>query len=160
MSHKINIQAAPAFQLDCSGLARAARIVLDAHDRACSEISVAFTDDSSVRDLNLQHRNIDAPTDVLSFPAATPPPEIDAPCPYLGDIVIAYPYTCAQARSANADLQDLLILLVVHGTLHLLGYDHDNAETRKTMWDAQEYALQLLQIDPLLVDRYGGAGLG
>ncbi|MFN8564627.1 MAG: rRNA maturation RNase YbeY [Anaerolineae bacterium] len=70
---------------------------------------------------------------------------------YLGDLVIAYPYAAAQAQREGHALDDSLALLVVHGTLHLLGYDHDTPEHRAHMWAAQELALLALGISPEIV---------
>jgi probable rRNA maturation factor len=104
------------------------------------------TDDDSVASLNRQYRNVDAPTDVLSFPAAAPPVELQDEPRYLGDLVIAYPYASAQAAREGHAFNDSLALLVVHGTLHLLGYDHDTQEHRAEMWAAQEQVLKALHI--------------
>jgi probable rRNA maturation factor len=105
-----------------------------------------LTDDDHVRELNQQFRGIDSATDVLSFPADTPPVAIEGEPPYLGDLVIAYPYASTQAAADNHTVMDSLCLLVVHGTLHLLGYDHDTSESRAEMWAAQEAALRALHI--------------
>ena len=77
--------------------------------------------------------------------------EIADEAPYLGDLVIAYPYASAQATGLGHPLADSLALLVVHGTLHLLGYDHDTTESRAAMWAAQARALTTLNISPEIV---------
>src|SRR5438552_4044430 len=64
-------------------------------------LSIVLTDDDHVRKLNQQYRNVDAPTDVLSFPADPLPAEIKDEPPYLGDLIIAYPYTVRQAAEAG-----------------------------------------------------------
>lgn len=116
-----------------------------------SALTVVISDNESVARLNRQYRGIDAPTDVLSFPADMPPLKLHGEPPYLGDLVIAYPYAAAQAQSANHDLGDSLSLLVVHGTLHLLGYDHETPENRARMWAAQDEALRALDISLQIV---------
>jgi probable rRNA maturation factor len=90
---------------------------------------------------------VDAPTDVLSFPADQPLiPDEEDPEPYLGDLVLALPYIQRQAQSEAHSLDDELILAVIHGTLHLLGYDHDSAENQAEMWAVQSEALQTLGV--------------
>lgn len=142
------------YEVDEARLQEAATLVLARHEGdSDGDITIAITDDASVADLNLQYRGVDAPTDVLSFP-------MDADMPtetkYLGDLVIAYGYTAAQAEREGHSLPDTLTLLVVHGTLHLLGYDHDTPEHRANMWAAQEAALVALgvplEIVPALED--------
>jgi probable rRNA maturation factor len=116
-----------------------------------SAATVVITDNESVRAFNFQYREIDAPTDILSFAAQTedslddlPPELLKEMGNYLGDLIIAYPYTVEQARHYNNPLDAELRLLVVHGTLHLLGYDHDTPERQSVMWQAQADILQRL----------------
>lgn len=119
--------------------------------RGC-QITVVITDDASVQALNHEFRQIDSPTDILSFPFSG-----DAGvASYLGDLVIAFPYASAQAHRENHPLEDSLMLLVVHGTLHLLGYDHDTSDHRQSMWDAQAQALLALGLSPDLVPALEG----
>ena len=87
-------------------------------------LAIALADDAAVRKLNRSFRGKDKPTNVLSFPAdahATPP---GAPR-FLGDIVLARQTVTREAREQGKPLVDHLKHLVVHGTLHLLGYDHE-----------------------------------
>jgi len=114
-----------------------------------SALTIVITDNESVAALNRQYRGIDAPTDVLTFPADAPPVILEGEPSYLGDLIIAYPYAATQAQ--GHDLGDNLALLVVHGTLHLLGYDHDTLEQRAAMWTAQEAAVRALHISPDVV---------
>jgi probable rRNA maturation factor len=121
--------------------------VLQHHDiETGTALTVVVTTDETVRDLNIRFRNVDAPTDVLSFPADPLPDEIDDEGPYLGDLIIAYPYTMHQAQEAQHKLDDELVLLVIHGTLHLLGYDHDNAENQDEMWTTQANILRKFDV--------------
>jgi probable rRNA maturation factor len=142
------------YDVDEARLQQAAALVLARHEGDSeSDITIALTDDESVADLNLQYRGVNAPTDVLSFPMDT---DMPTDTRYLGDLVIAYRYTAAQAEREGHALADSLTLLVVHGTLHLLGYDHDTPEHRADMWAAQEAALVALgvplEIVPALED--------
>ena len=95
------------------------------------EVSVRLTGDEEVRALNAQSRGKDKPTNVLSFPmtneaqlraAGETGPEL-----LLGDIVLASGVCAAEAADKGLSLEDHAAHLVVHGTLHLLGYDHDDA---------------------------------
>ncbi|HRL12447.1 MAG TPA: rRNA maturation RNase YbeY [Aggregatilineales bacterium] len=128
-----------------------------------SVVSVVITDNDGVAALNLEYRGIDAPTDVLSFPSEPLPEELrdalgdeDEDAAYLGDLVIAFPYASAQAEREQHALDDSLGLLVVHGTLHLLGYDHDTPERKAVMWAAQARALETLGIPTHIVPALEG----
>jgi len=107
-----------------------------------SELTIVISDDSQLQALNLQYLGIDAPTDVLSFPANETDP--DSGAIYLGDIIISYPRAQAQADAGGHSLQDELQLLVVHGVLHLLGYDHTDATKQARMWSIQAEILRRL----------------
>lgn len=107
-----------------------------------AELSIFLTSDSHLQALNQQHLGIDAPTDVLSFPADETDP--DTGDLYLGDILISYPRAQAQASAGGHSTKDELQLLVVHGVLHLMGYDHADAEGKKRMWSAQEKILSAI----------------
>jgi probable rRNA maturation factor len=103
-------------------------------------VAVTITDTETVRRLNRHYRGIDAPTDVLSF-ENTPDPDFpdfeDTIAQHLGDIVIAYPIAEAQAISTGHTPFEEVILLAVHGALHLLGFDHDTAGHKEKMWANQ-----------------------
>lgn len=125
------------------------------------EITVVLTGDAEIRDLNRTWRGKDRPTNVLSFPAGDVPfaaalpgdPGFDgAPIP-LGDIVIAFETTRAEAGERPIPLSDHLSHLVVHGTLHLLGFDHLNDEEAEDMESLERKALASLGIaDPYAMD--------
>ncbi len=105
---------------------------------AC-DLSIALTTDEDIQQLNLQYRKIDRPTDVLSFESDETDPVSGTR--YLGDIVISYPRALQQARDAGHPVENELMLLVVHGVLHLLGYDHDSAANKASMWKLQSRVL-------------------
>lgn len=113
------------------------------------ELAVVVTDDLALQKLNRRHRGVDAPTDVLAFPDDTRGSFVDAPgaLRYLGDVVISLPRAEAQAAEAGHGLQAELQLLVVHGVLHLLGYDDQMDDLRAKMWAAQAEILQSLELD-------------
>ena len=109
---------------------------------ANAELSIAIEDDAELRKLNQAYLGIDAPTDVLSFPADETDP--DSGNPYLGDIIISLPRAIFQAESAGHPTEAELQLLVVHGVLHLLGMDHADPDGKREMWDAQTVILRRL----------------
>src|SRR5512141_671466 len=101
----------------------AARAALEHESQALeADLSIILADDARLHELNLNYLGVDAPTDVLSFPASETDPETGAR--YLGDILISVPRAQEQADAAGHDLAGEVQLLVVHGVLHLLGYDH------------------------------------
>lgn len=149
---EIDLQNAHFYPVDLARLRAAAEAAL-ATQGADGVLTLVVADDSEVAALNRQFRGIDAPTDVLSFPADDLPDDLrdpDAP-PYLGDLVIAFPYAQAQAERAGHPPADSFALLAVHGVLHLLGFDHDTPERRAAMWTAQADALRALGISPDIV---------
>jgi probable rRNA maturation factor len=152
MNYQIEVQNAPDFPVDSEQLIAAAGHVLEAHEsEPGTGLSLVIMDDDGIEALNHHYRGIEAPTDVLSFPAPLPPVKIPGEPPYLGDLVIGYPYAVLQAEQEGHDPVHSLMLLVVHGTLHLLGYDHDTPENRAAMWAAQEAALVALGVSPEIV---------
>jgi probable rRNA maturation factor len=154
MPYHVDVQNDHQFPIDAAALQRAALAVLDAHDVECdTTLSVVLLPDEDIRALNHQHRGVDAPTDVLSFPADDLPEGIDE-APYLGDVLIGFPYVQAQSEREGFPLAESLILMVVHGTLHLLGYDHDTPDSRADMWDVQAVLLEQLGVHPEIVLAY------
>jgi len=109
-----------------------------------TEMSIVITDNKKIQKLNQQFRDIDAPTDVLSFPADYTDPENQIQ--YLGDVIISYPRAVEQASIRGNQIEDELQLLVVHGVLHLLGHDHTELEEKNRMWKAQEDILSSLGV--------------
>ena len=158
MTFTIDIQNDANYLIDAARLQAASKQVLSQHDvDPETTLSVVFVDNAYIQGVNLQFRGIDAPTDVLSFPADEPPVEIEDEPPYLGDLIIAYPYASEQAAREGHTLDDSLSLLVIHGTLHLLGYDHDTPENRAEMWSAQDAALTALGISTAIVPALEGS---
>ena len=105
-------------------------------------VSIVLTDNRRLRKLNRDYLGIDAPTDVLSFPASESDPETGAR--YIGDILISIPYAAKGAKKAGNSLEAELQLLIVHGVLHLLGYDHAKPREKAKMWKAQHEILTQL----------------
>lgn len=129
---------------------RAARLALK-HQKESLEVnlSVVLTDSRKLRTLNRDYLGIDAPTDVLSFPASESDPQTGAR--YLGDILISVPYAARGARKAGHPLEAELQLLVVHGVLHLLGHDHAKPRTKSRMWKAQREILTELGLGDIQI---------
>ncbi len=112
-----------------------------------SELAIVLTDDSAVRELNRLWRGVDAPTNVLSFPAATKR-GADEPA-HIGDIVLAYETIEREARDEGKPLANHVAHLVVHGYLHLLGFDHEKNAEAEDMEHAERQILRRLAIpDP------------
>lgn len=108
------------------------------------EVSVTITDDETIHCYNKQYRNIDRPTDVISFAFDDTKDLITqrSGVPHqLGDIIISHPTAKRQAKQYGHKLERELCFLFVHGFLHLLGYDHQNPEEEKKMFDRQEAVL-------------------
>lgn len=97
-----------------------------------AETSVVLTGDAAIAKLNAQWRNKRGPTDVLSFPADDRPRRGGVPA-LLGDVVVAYGVAVRDSRAEGKPLGDHLAHLVVHGTLHLVGYDHDSDDAAERM---------------------------
>jgi probable rRNA maturation factor len=114
------------------------------------EISVLLTGDAKVRDLNAEYRGKHRPTNVLSFPMADPEDLRDAsvagPELLLGDIIIARGVCATEAADKGVSLEDHAAHLLVHGTLHLLGYDHEGEKDAADMEAREVRALKRLGI--------------
>jgi probable rRNA maturation factor len=112
------------------------------------ELSLVFTDDAGIRGLNAQWREKDKPTNVLSFPAF--PTRIGAALPpMLGDVVLAAETVAAEAALEGKPLDHHISHLIVHGLLHLIGYDHEDDDQAEAMEATERRALARLAIpDP------------
>ena len=144
----IHIEPHPDF-LDIELLESATRAALEQQSAPDDDITIVLTDDDQMRELNLDYLGVDAPTDVLSFPASESDPETGAR--YLGDILISVHRAAQQAQAADHSLQAEVQLLVVHGTLHLLGHDHVEAEQKARMWAAQAEILKRLGLSHIKI---------
>ena len=90
------------------------------------ELSILLTADAAIAELNRDWRGKDGPTNVLSFPSDDDAPAADGPPALLGDVIVAHETLVREAAAADIPFDDHLRHLVVHGVLHLLGYDHEN----------------------------------
>lgn len=138
-------------------VAGACRRALEEEGWTAAEVSIVVTSDEEIRALNREYRGIDSPTDVLSFPLLEPeapgaviePGRAGGIAPAgepvaLGDIVISLPRAIEQAREYGHSLERELAFLTVHGTLHLLGYDHVTQELEAAMRAREEAILASL----------------
>lgn len=118
-------------------------------DLSTANLTIVLTDDRQLHELNREYLDVDSPTDVLSFPASELDPETDSV--YLGDILISIPRAAEQAQAAGHPLEAEVQLLTVHGTLHLLGYDHASDEEKNVMWNEQAKVLERLGLSRMKI---------
>ena len=106
---------------------------------AKSEIGLVIADNKKIQELNLKYLEEDRPTDVLSFPMneqlSNSPDFVNVPDGklHLGEVIISYPQAVRQAAEHNHSTEKEIAILVIHGILHLLGYDHDIPEREQAM---------------------------
>jgi probable rRNA maturation factor len=149
---RIHLRVDPAYvgRIRRTRLREAIRAALDCGcEERSVELTVVITADAHVKELNRTYRGVDAATDVLSFgltDASQPFPSSSAARAYLGDVVISYPRAEKQAAAYGHTTDDELLLLAVHGALHLLGYDHEKPADQEQMWRMQGAALTRLGI--------------
>ncbi len=152
MSPTVEVVVADARWRRLAGVTRlsrgAARAALAAAEQSApAELAIVLTDDDAVRALNRRFRAVDKPTNVLAFPASGgPAPPPGAPRP-LGDVTLAYETVAAEARDQGKPIADHLSHLVVHGVLHLLGYDHAAAAEALVMESLEVAVLARLGVD-------------
>lgn len=112
-----------------------------------AELALLLSDDAHVKSVNQEWRAIDKPTNVLSFPSVEP--QKLARAPFIGDIIIAYETVKREAETEGKDFADHFTHLVVHGFLHLIGFDHQTDEDAKRMETLETRILAELDIpDP------------
>jgi probable rRNA maturation factor len=145
----VQLEDATVGDVDVGPLKRAALAALEAGGvRPPAELAIVITTDECIRELNRTYRNVDAPTDVLAFGEAHEGHFVTAPgAPrYLGDVIVSVQRAAEQAQRAGHDTESELQLLIVHGVLHLLGYDHAEKQDKDRMWSAQASVLKDLQV--------------
>jgi probable rRNA maturation factor len=150
----INTQIDPPYQVDID-LDRLINVVQSAL-KACAvtnaELTIVITSDEVVCDLNRQYRGVDAPTDVLSFQSSPGDDDFvvnEEASSYLGDIIIAAPTAAKQAEVAGHPPGEEILLLAIHGVLHLLGFDHHTPTDKEMMWQKQNEILRLNHLSHL-----------
>ena len=118
--------------------------VLEIEKAGSGFLSLVFTDQEHIHSLNIEYAGMDEPTDVLSFANGDIDPSTDRIS--FGDVIIAVPVAEENASSNNRELKEELSLLVIHGVLHLLGFDHASPKDKRVMWDRQSAVLADLGI--------------
>ena len=115
-----------------------------------AEVSLMLVDDRRIHALNLEYRGVDRPTDVLSFALQEEmeeEPEIEEEDEMLGDIVISVERARDQAEEYGHSFEREIVYLAVHGTLHLLGYDHEEENDKQEMRSKEEEVMAKLKLD-------------
>ena len=114
-----------------------------------AQVSLFITGQEKVHQLNLEYLGEDRPTDVLSFPMITPeesgktfvtPPDSIV---HLGEVIISYPQAAIQAEEHGHSVDREMAVLIIHGILHLLGYDHEVPEAEAKMKGREQYILRI-----------------
>jgi len=100
-----------------------------------NEISILLTSDTQIQQLNRQYRSINQPTNVLSFPSEKP---------HLGDIILSYEYIQKELINLNKKFEEHISHLIIHGTLHLYGFDHENDKNAVTMENMERHIMSEL----------------
>jgi probable rRNA maturation factor len=153
-AHKIyvNIEAPYRRRLTQKWLRAAAANVLAAEGvERPAELSLTVTDDETVRRLNRQYRVIDKTTDVLSFALTENVADTTFVTPsdgmlHLGEVIVSYPTAQVQAKEHNHPIEREIVWLLVHGILHLLGYDHQNDATEARMRQREKAIMKEIDV--------------
>lgn len=124
-------------------LRRAASRLLEELGLADREITLVLQDDAAIRSLNRDHRGVDSPTDVLSYPTAEPDDTNMPVVPHLGDIIISVETASRQAAEHGHDLLSETLVLTAHGITHLRGFDHSTEEEWNIFRATQQRILAL-----------------
>lgn len=132
LARRTRERPSPASAATAALLRRAVRATLA--DVADAEVSLTLLDDDGISALNQQWLKHDGPTDVISFPLYEPGESV------VGDVYVGFDQVVRQARENDAPVREELARVAIHGTLHVLGYDHPDGRTRlrSTMWKRQE----------------------
>ena len=144
MPHLVHVKSNSEFSEYASDVERAALAALTAEAAESGALTVVLTDEAQMQTFNREFSGKDISTDVLSFPDGTVDPDLNLM--YFGDIIIAVPIAQEQAKRAEHSTNNELMLLTVHGTLHLLGFDHILPQEKNRMWAHQERILDQLGI--------------
>lgn len=117
------------------------------------EMSIVITDSKTIHELNRNYRGIDSPTDVLSFCLANEEEKESSPfilppddTTHLGEVIISYPQAIEQATAQEHPVDRELAILLIHGVLHLLGYDHEQLDNEVEMQTLEKYLLQQFNV--------------
>lgn len=132
-------------EVDCDEFAALGRFVIDQmHVHPQAELAITFVEPGPMEELHIRWLDLPGPTDVMSFPMDELRPGRDGDVSepgILGDIVICPQVAAEQARAAGHSTVEEMLLLTVHGILHLLGYDHQESDEEKEMFELQRSLL-------------------
>jgi probable rRNA maturation factor len=144
---RIRVERGPHEGVARSEVLRRAEVMLSFFQLETTELSIVLTDDQQIQKLNRQYRQVDRPTDVLAFAMREGRFKRFAG-DLLGDVVVSVPRARAQARQRKVRLLDEITMLVAHGILHLLGWDHDTKAKDKRMRAATARLCGLAETPP------------
>ena len=152
MAFLINATVEPHYPLKRSQLKKAAAVALEVADvKGDVRVDINVIGDRKMRELNREFRGIDKSTDVLSFSFEVADSKtkkfVNTPDPKylnLGDVIISYPQLLSRAAKENMLVDDMTNLLVIHGILHLLGFDHEKPQEAVVMEKLEDQILQTL----------------
>ena len=143
----------PDINIDCNDIENIIIKIMDHLDCRNQEVSILLTGNKYIRRLNQEFRSIDQPTDVLSFPQNADEDPCISEEVILGDIAVSLDIAKAQAKEHGLDFKEEIILLLIHGILHLLGYDHEISEQEeKQMRNKTRELFKLIFPKRLLAD--------
>ena len=154
----MSIEAIIDLQLACENanlpgetdFTRWVQCVLDAHEDTGNEVTIRIVDSAESQSLNHQYRGKDKPTNVLSFPFESPP---EVALPLLGDLIVCADVVAAEAAEQGKSLSHHWAHMIIHGCLHLLGYDHIEEQDAGEMEALEVELLAELNIkDPYHID--------
>ncbi len=132
-----------------------AQDILNALDNADGELSLVLTDDPEIHLLNRQYLDRDRPTNVIAFPMQEGQFSTITPT-LLGDVVVSLDTTFREAKAADQPMEERLKELIIHGILHLFGYDHEvSSDEEERMFKRSDQLMQLLDAQnyPVLITR-------
>lgn len=142
---QLEIEPTPSQQQAIDWIGKSLTAAAETEELPPVAVSVTIVNNAAIHEMNQEYRQVDSPTDVLSFPLWEPDEEwvIDEEEEFvaLGDIVISIERAQEQAEEYGHSLQREVGFLAVHGFLHLLGYDHEDKEQEKEMFQKQEEIL-------------------
>lgn len=144
---QINTRISPL--IDEAFIYHVASTTLDILGYEFNDVTVVLDNDEQIRILNKKFRNLDEPTDVLSFSSGEIDP--DTGSRYLGDVVISFPRAKAQAVEQGHSIKKEVTTLIVHGLLHLAGYDHATSKQEKELFSIQNEIIDELATDWMVI---------
>lgn len=143
----ITIQKEPSILTECNlrFIKSAIKTVLESLDQSNVDLTLRLTNDEEMHQMNLTYRGIDSSTDVLAFSQDYVDPDTNRR--YLGDIIISVDRASDQASENHHSITEECGFLAIHGTLHLLGYDHYEPKEKAIMWALQDEIFKIVKTE-------------